>query len=204
MHAASLPKLKSVFPMFEVDGTIYFQGCGQLIDAGEAIDELRHLLRLLDGSRDFATIQRDFREKFPAIDLADIEDALIQLNESGLLHDEADPGALTDYERERWSRNLGFFETYANLSVSKYELQRRLAECRVTLLGVGGIGSHALFDLAAVGIRNIRLVDFDTIELSNLNRQILYRESDIGRAKVGTAKHRILEFNSTMSVDVLE
>lgn len=70
-------------------------------------------------------------------------------------------------------------------------LQKRIADAKVTLLGLGGLGSHALFDLVSLGFTNIRAVDFDKVELSNLNRQILYAERDIGRLKIDAAKETI-------------
>lgn len=197
-------KLKDAFPYYEVDGIIYFQGSGQLIEIGEATDELRSLLALLDGTNDTPALQRAVAERHPNVSAEDVKEVLSALDSVGLLENAAAPELLTEYEQERWSRNLGFFQTYSDLTVGKSELQCRLADCRVALLGLGGIGSHVLFDLAAIGIRNVRLVDFDAIELSNLNRQILYRESDIGQQKVETARQRILEFNSSMKVDTIE
>ena len=62
------------------------------------------------------------------------------------------------------------------------------------LLGVGGVGTHSLLDLVSLGFTNITAIDFDKIELSNCNRQILYGESDVGRKKIDAAKDVIARY----------
>ncbi|THA46495.1 HesA/MoeB/ThiF family protein, partial [Histophilus somni] len=71
-------------------------------------------------------------------------------------------------------------------------------------LGCGGLGSHILYELTAVGFLNITIVDFDKIELSNLNRQILYKESDIGKSKVKTACENIKKFSPISNILPIE
>ena len=77
------------------------------------------------------------------------------------------------------------------------EYQRRLREARVVLLGVGGLGSWAAYALACCGVGELVLVDGDVVEESNFNRQILYRERDIGRLKVEAAAEALAEFDSS-------
>lgn len=112
------------------------------------------------------------------------------------------PSALDAHETERWSRNLDFLGSYCRASESKYAKQIQVRDARIGLLGLGGLGSHLLYDLAAFGFSNIRAVDFDKIELANLNRQILYRESDIGRNKTEVAAERIRQFHPRINIEV--
>lgn len=102
--------------------------------------------------------------------------------------------------RSRFSRNFDFFGSLAAFGENKYSYQERILEARICVLGCGGLGTHILFELAAVGARHLTILDFDRIELSNLNRQILYKEADIGSVKVETAKRRLLEFNSGLDI----
>jgi len=110
---------------------------------------------------------------------------------------------LDEYELSRWERNINFFGAYAGLANSKYLPQRKLADCRVTLLGLGGLGSHLLLDMAALGIGHIRIVEFDRVELSNLNRQILYGEADVGQPKIERAERRVRQFTSHLDLETM-
>src|SRR5690242_6954754 len=78
--------------------------------------------------------------------------------------------------------------------------QRLLAAGSVVSVGAGGVKSPLLYYLAAAGVGRIHIVDFDQIELSNLNRQILYRNHDIGRSKALTAAEELTELNPSIDV----
>ncbi len=73
--------------------------------------------------------------------------------------------------------------------------QERLGQARVLIVGLGGLGSPAAMYLAAAGVGHLRLADHDTVELSNLQRQILHSTSDIGRRKVDAACERLRSLN---------
>ena len=74
---------------------------------------------------------------------------------------------------------------------------------RVLVAGLGGVGGTALEALARSGINNFVVVDFDNVDESNLNRQILYLYDDIGLEKVGVAKKRMLDINPNLNIEVL-
>ena len=73
--------------------------------------------------------------------------------------------------------------------------QQKLHSARVLIVGMGGLGCPAAQYLAAAGVGHIGLVDHDTVQVSNLHRQILYGEADVGHAKVSVAEHRLLHLN---------
>lgn len=81
--------------------------------------------------------------------------------------------------------------------------QQKLLDSHVTVIGAGGLGSPVLYYLAACGIGRIRIVEFDTLDLTNLQRQILYSDSDTGKPKADLAAERIRELNSTIDVEVI-
>lgn len=185
------PALKTSIPYFVSDGSVHFRLGGDLTSLEDTDGRVLRLLQLLDGTRDLDALHRDLSADYPDLTAEDVREAVDDLDASGLVQDTADRGEDFDAAaRERWSNNLGFFETYASLGTSKYEFQRRIRDARVAVLGVGGIGSHTLIDLVAIGFTDIRIVDFDKIEVSNFNRQIIYGEPDVGRTKVHVAAER--------------
>ena len=84
-----------------------------------------------------------------------------------------------------------------------YEGQLKLTESRALIIGAGGLGSPVAMYLASAGVGNIVIVDFDHIELSNLQRQILHGTSDIGRQKVDSAKETLQELNPEITVTTI-
>lgn len=196
------PALKTSIPYFVEDASVHFRLAGQLISLEDPDGRVLALLKLLDGEHSLQDAYTALSAIFPDVTFADVRDAIRDLDDAALLQDMDDRGEDFDAAaRERWSNNLGFFETYSTLATSKYEFQRRIRDAKVAVLGVGGIGSHALIDLVAIGFQDIRIVDFDTIELSNFNRQILYGEPFVGRAKVEVATERVKALNSSVRID---
>lgn len=83
------------------------------------------------------------------------------------------------------------------------EGQEKLGNARILIAGAGGLGSAIATYLAAAGVGYIRIVDEDIVENSNLNRQILYHEEDIGACKVTAARQTIHAFNHDTEVDAV-
>ncbi len=81
--------------------------------------------------------------------------------------------------------------------------QERLRWSRTLIVGLGGLGSPVAMYLAAAGVGRLTLVDFDTVDLSNLQRQIVHRTADIGRLKVESARDTLLALNPSVAVTTL-
>jgi sulfur-carrier protein adenylyltransferase/sulfurtransferase len=109
-----------------------------------------------------------------------------------------DPGLvlpdLTPQELQRYSRHV-------RLADVGLDGQRRLKAARVLLVGAGGLGSPAALYLAAAGVGHLGLVDPDTVELSNLHRQLLHGTADAGRPKVDSAADRLADVNPHVHVE---
>jgi molybdopterin-synthase adenylyltransferase len=84
-----------------------------------------------------------------------------------------------------------------------YEGQQKLSNARVLLIGLGGLGSPASMYLAAAGVGHLVLVDFDKVELTNLQRQIVHHTADIGEYKAVSAKNNLLSINPEISIDAV-
>lgn len=84
------------------------------------------------------------------------------------------------------------------------EGQERLLGSRALIVGMGGLGSPAALYLAAAGLGTLVLADFDRVELTNLQRQIIYATSDVGRAKTDSARERIAALNPGIRVETVD
>ena len=84
------------------------------------------------------------------------------------------------------------------------EGQKRLKNARVLCVGAGGLGSPALMYLAAAGVGTLGIVEFDTVDESNLQRQIIHGQSDVGRSKAASARESVLEINPHVTVNLHE
>ncbi|MDQ1687587.1 MAG: sulfur-carrier protein adenylyltransferase/sulfurtransferase [Frankiaceae bacterium] len=82
--------------------------------------------------------------------------------------------------------------------------QKRLKNAKVLCVGAGGLGSPALMYLAAAGVGTLGIVEFDTVDESNLQRQIIHGQSDIGRSKAQSARDAVLEINPYVTVNLHE
>src|SRR5512137_1063892 len=80
--------------------------------------------------------------------------------------------------------------------------QRRIKGARVLLVGAGGLGSPAALYLAAAGVGHLSIVDFDVVEVTNLQRQVLHGTRDVGRPKTESARDRLLDLNPRLSVSL--
>ncbi|MFM1801002.1 MAG: hypothetical protein RJA81_354 [Planctomycetota bacterium] len=110
-----------------------------------------------------------------------------------ILGSRVDAVTLTPNDIKRYSRHLIMPEVGV-------EGQKRLKAARVLCVGTGGLGSPLAFYLAAAGIGTLGLVDFDTVDESNLQRQILHSTKDVGRPKVVSATEKLLALNPDLNV----
>ncbi|MCI4360996.1 MAG: ThiF family adenylyltransferase, partial [Thermoplasmata archaeon] len=161
------------------------------------------LLQLMDGSRDLAELHRALRRTHPGTDPGAVARAVKGLHRLGVI-EEGTPRAITDGDRpvrERYSRNLEFFSLVSlGSDRAPIELQERLDRSRVTVLGLGAIGSATAASLAGLGVGHLRLLDHDRVEHSNLNRQLLYTTRDVGRLKTTAARERLRALNPEIEI----
>jgi bacteriocin biosynthesis cyclodehydratase domain-containing protein len=179
-------RLRSAFePFFASDGDVYLLRTGgpeqHVIRAPDASE--RELLRRLAG---------EGVEVTPASAAAA---SLAPLLAAGVVVAEPATSEL-GADAERFARQLPYLEDFGD----PVELQRRLRRSCIAIVGCGGLGTWALGALATLGVGRFVLVDDDTVDLSNLNRQILYRVEDIGQPKVDVAAEWLRRFDPTIEV----
>lgn len=153
----------------------------------------RQFVSMLDGNHRLADLRAEFGATV-------VDETIEQLDEAGVLEDAVDDERVPTAELERFDRQLRYLSDIGDSILTPSERQERLREATVAFLGVGGLGGAAAQWLACVGIGEFRLIDGDAVEISNLNRQILYSEADIGRPKVEIAAARLRAFNSAMTI----
>jgi sulfur-carrier protein adenylyltransferase/sulfurtransferase len=103
------------------------------------------------------------------------------------------PGTLSGEDRQRYARHLALTEIGA-------PGQLRLAKSSVLIIGAGGLGAPAALYLAAAGVGTIGIVDHDRIEISNLQRQVIYETAEIGAGKAETARKHLLALNPSLDI----
>jgi sulfur-carrier protein adenylyltransferase/sulfurtransferase len=115
------------------------------------------------------------------------------MHESVIAQKRISATGLTKEELQRYSRHLIMPEVTA-------EGQKRIKAARVLCIGAGGLGSPAGLYLAAAGVGTLGLVDFDRVDITNLQRQILHGTKDIGRSKLDSARDRLRDINPQIEV----
>jgi bacteriocin biosynthesis cyclodehydratase domain-containing protein len=133
------------------------------------------------------------------VPLADVEQALGELADAGLLESDG-PALLAPHDRDRYGRQMLYFGDLAGDGRDAHAMQARLMDASVALVGAGGLGSSVAGYLAAAGVRTLVAIDGDRVERSNLNRQTLFAEADLGRLKVDALVDAIARFNAGVRV----
>lgn len=200
------PQVKAVHrPFLLPDRRIIF-GRLQYGVAAELMDDdagsIEALLKLLDGTRDTADVSAAFVDQFPDVSPDSVHEVIENLAASGFLEEGAPglPDGLSTREADRYAASRHYFAWIdPEPRSSPYEIQSRLKASNVALLGLGGTGTAVAAGLVASGV-NLHCADFDSIEESNLTRQLLYTESDVGRDKVDRAVARLRALNSLVTV----
>jgi molybdopterin/thiamine biosynthesis adenylyltransferase len=182
-----------------IGGSIY--GLGSEID--DPTGAIWALLERMDGRTRIPDIVDGVIARHPGQDREAVLGALTQVIDAGFAEDvdAADSDELTDRDKERYDRSRRFYR-WVDLEPRsrKWHSQIRLRNARVVVVGLGGTGGSAALSLAASGIGRLHCVDYDLVELSNLNRQVLYTEKDIGRTKVDAAVDRLRQLNSDIEI----
>jgi molybdopterin-synthase adenylyltransferase len=128
---------------------------------------------------------------------AEVRSAVAELEHEGLLTDRTGQAAarLGRDDAVRYDRQLHYFADQATPGRGALDMQVALKRATVVVLGAGGMGTWTMAALACAGVGRLVAVDDDRVELSNLNRQILYRTRDVGRLKVEVAGEALRALN---------
>ncbi len=200
------PRIKDVHCPIVLPGNRITLGLQQYGVAAEVDDEtgaIERILTLMDGTRDRARIRAGVAETHPDVDPDSVDEAVDDLVAAGFAEDAAAPlpPGLTEREADRYAAPRHFYAWVDDTPRdSPYAVQARLKDASVAVLGLGGTGSAVVQGLVASGVGAVHCVDFDVVEESNLPRQLLYTEQDVGGQKVKHAVDRLRAMNSLVEV----
>jgi bacteriocin biosynthesis cyclodehydratase domain-containing protein len=189
--AMGRPRIKRTTESFQAPNGDYYlrrPSAGSDVRIEQPDERELGLLAALDGEHTLAQLHEEFGAEL-------VDDTLAQMEELEIVEDATDDDRIDPTERARFDRQLRYFSDMTHAGLVPSECQRRLREAKVAVIGVGGLGAWAAWSLATMGIGEMWLVDGDRVEISNLNRQILYTPADLGLLKVEVAAARLRAFN---------
>ncbi|MBE1535581.1 HesA/MoeB/ThiF family protein [Actinomadura algeriensis] len=202
-----LPRIKRVHQPLALPGDRILIGLMQQGVAAEIQDDeeggIARLIGLMDGTRTVDQVCAAFAETHPGVDEASAREVIEDLVAGGFVEDAGAPlpANLDEREAARYESARNFFAWIDTVPRdSPYEAQSKIKDAKVCLLGLGGTGTAVAAGLVSSGIGALHVADFDVVEESNLTRQLLYTEHDIGLPKVDRAVERLRAMNGRAKV----
>lgn len=184
--------IKDMYTPIVVNNKIIFGTMAERVEIEDANQDICNLIDLLRENYTFEEICR-----YSKLNKEEIREVIELLDSFGVLEN-TDVSQETVNE-ERYKTNLKYFSFYSRLKTSSYKMQLKLNQATVALFGIGGSALTAL-NLVGMGIGKIMLIDYDCIEESNLSRQLLYAEENIGSLKIEVAEKKLKEINRDIEI----
>jgi molybdopterin/thiamine biosynthesis adenylyltransferase len=172
------------------------QDPGRLIKA--AMDKM-------DGTHNVREITALLKANGFSVSDSGVSDIVEMLAHRGVVADaeSLSTSSMSDDSAARYSRNLNCWAAITSDDRTAVEIQAEVGRAHVLVLGVGGIGTAVATSLAMAGVGKLTLVDFDVVELSNLNRQLLFTVDDLGKSKVEVAKAALQRVNPDVKISTI-
>lgn len=193
------PKIKEIVtPLIKHENKIRIGYHEKAFDLTDEDHKIESLISSFDGKKDLEELAKMNNMKLEdLVGLINTFDNIKILEDRDLMKD-----LLNEQEKERYRANFTYFEYYTDLYKSSYDMQKKIKNSHVLILGLGG-AIQDVATLASLGVGKITGLDFDTVECSNLNRQYIYKENDVGKLKTEAAKKRIKEINSDIELNII-
>lgn len=195
-----LLRVKNNLRIFEEEEVLLFAGTyGKAVTVRKS-EVIFRLLQLLAEYPQQQSLTEQLANEF-RIDAEPAEQLISRLLESGVL-EYYSKEEIQGSTYRRYETQLSFFDLLEPVTSvgQKLATQKKLNEFHVYIIGIGGIGNYAALSFAAAGLGRLTLIDSDEVELSNLNRQIIFNENSIGNLKVEEAIQKIQSLNSDCAV----
>ncbi|MFU0789087.1 MAG: ThiF family adenylyltransferase [Virgibacillus proomii] len=194
------PRIKAIYPLYRLNEMEFRIGAqlGITAEFGDPDGHLWELASRLDG-RKVEEVIKEMLELFPELTKGEVLEGIQLLDNEGFLEETLD-GHESGIQ-ERYIANVNYFSRYTGTEGNRFSFQKKINESTILLLGLGGGGSNVLTLLSGIGVKKVIIVDYDNVEESNLGRQLLYREADIGLPKCEVAAKAISEMNTQLIVE---
>lgn len=163
---------------------------------------MRIILSKLDGHHTIPRIVKEINSMGYIVSDSEVFELIEKLFNFGLVEESVHLSqVLSSEEIELYDRQLLQFSLIDDEAIGSVKYQEKLKNSRVLILGMGGWGTWCSLQLALSGVGNLKIVDGDKVELSNLNRQVLYTLDDIGENKVDAAERSLNKYNKHITIE---
>lgn len=189
-------KIKSIYNPVYTENKIIFGTDSNCIEINNIDDDITFIVKLLNNGISIS----ELLDKTKDIYTYNINDLIKTFDDMKILED--DTKELKDTDEEfltRYKTNINYFKNYSSLNTTSTSIQKKLNNIKILLIGVGG-ASILASALVGMGIENLILVDFDIIELSNLNRQFIFTEDSLGKLKTDETKKYLERLNTKSKI----
>ena len=163
-------------------------------------DEVTTLVSLLDGQRTTEELFAHLVESYPTFTYDQYKQIIDTLSSEGLIVFDSSSKPITEDVRTIHDRQVQFWEEMTTQVYGTDKYQERVQNSRVAVFGLGGTGSWIGMGLALSGVKHITIVDCDTVEASNLHRQILFTQENIGQSKVDAATRALRRIKNDLEI----
>jgi molybdopterin-synthase adenylyltransferase len=166
---------------------------------------IKAALDKMDGTRTAQDIARSLNVEGFSVSEGDVSRIIEMLSERNVIADaeSLSTARMNKDDAARYSRNLNCWAAISSDGRTATDIQTELGRKHVLVLGVGGIGTSVALSLAMAGCGRLTLVDFDLVELSNLNRQLLFTVDDLGKPKADVARSAIQKVNPAVAISTI-
>ncbi len=157
-------------------------------------DLIMNVIMELDGTKSLETISKEYK-----VDIQQLSQLINYLRKNGILDNVENKDEFESYESYR--RVIHFIAEYSSSHEELVRMWENIRNSTVLVIGLGAVGSWVACNLAQSGVKNIILMDGDTVDITNLHRQFGYTEADIGIKKTDVLEKRILEYDENINVE---
>jgi molybdopterin-synthase adenylyltransferase len=182
-----------------------FKAEHQLIVLPDPDGLIKAAMDKMDGTHDLRDIIASLKADGFSISESGLSDIIEMLEQRGVIADAESLSAagIGEAAAARYSRNLNCWAAITSDDRTAVDIQAELGRAHVLILGIGGIGTSVAVSLAMAGCGQLTLVDFDLVELSNLNRQLLFTVDDLGKPKAEVAKKALQRINPGVKITTI-